>query len=372
MRPLHRKTISVLLALCFCVLLVPNVFGAASNSADAFISDVRDKMIAREPVITFTLEITQSELDGKYGGNIGRYIDTFYDDLFEGVFAHDGTLKGGDYLKKHTGESSLAGESMTCDGNTWHCPMKLSVDYYTTDTQEKALDDKLDRIFEDSGMDFDTMSDYQKICWAYDYITANVEYDYTHLNDDAYLLKYSAYAALLNGTAVCQGYSNLFYLMMQRLGVDCRIITGIGSGGAHAWNIVRIGTKYYNCDATWDAGLTDFAWFLRGSKTFDDHAPDSEFLSNTFTASYPISVKDYADSGETPAEPDTIIPGDADADGDVTAADARLALRCAVGLENYLPGSMEFTACNVDGDDEVTAADARLILRAAVGLEILK
>ena len=64
--------------------------------------------------------------------------------------------------------------------------------------------------------------------------------------------------------------------------------------------------------------------------------------------------------------------GDPDGDGEPTAADARLALRRAVGLETYAPGSAEFIACDVDGDNDVTAADARLILRAAVGLEDLK
>lgn len=60
--------------------------------------------------------------------------------------------------------------------------------------------------------------------------------------------------------------------------------------------------------------------------------------------------------------------GDVDNDGDITASDARLALRRAVDLETYPVGSREFLACDVDKDNLVTAADARVILRAAVGL----
>ena len=67
-----------------------------------------------------------------------------------------------------------------------------------------------------------------------------------------------------------------------------------------------------------------------------------------------------------------IVKGDNDGDGRITASDARLALRCAVGLETFEPGSAQFIASNVDDDDKITAADARLILRAAVGLEALK
>ncbi|MBR5410274.1 MAG: dockerin type I repeat-containing protein [Clostridia bacterium] len=65
------------------------------------------------------------------------------------------------------------------------------------------------------------------------------------------------------------------------------------------------------------------------------------------------------------------ILGDVDGDGHVTAADARLALRRAVLLENYAVGSDAFGAADVDFDGQVTASDARMILRAAVGLEAL-
>ena len=62
--------------------------------------------------------------------------------------------------------------------------------------------------------------------------------------------------------------------------------------------------------------------------------------------------------------------GDVDGDGSVTAADARLALRAAVGLEKAIvKGTAAFTAADVDGDGTITAADARTILRIAVKLE---
>ena len=58
--------------------------------------------------------------------------------------------------------------------------------------------------------------------------------------------------------------------------------------------------------------------------------------------------------------------GDIDADGNITAGDARLALRCAVGLEPLT--AAEKARADADADGSVTAADARLILRVAVGL----
>ena len=59
--------------------------------------------------------------------------------------------------------------------------------------------------------------------------------------------------------------------------------------------------------------------------------------------------------------------GDVDRDGKVTASDARLALRAAVGLETFDDETTDIA--DADRDEKITASDARLILRAAVGLE---
>lgn len=59
--------------------------------------------------------------------------------------------------------------------------------------------------------------------------------------------------------------------------------------------------------------------------------------------------------------------GDIDGNGEITSADARLALRASVGLETLSAEAGQ--AADVDGDEKVTSADARLILRYSVGLE---
>ena len=62
--------------------------------------------------------------------------------------------------------------------------------------------------------------------------------------------------------------------------------------------------------------------------------------------------------------------GDVDGDSHITAEDARLALRAAVGLETLSPEA--FTRANITGGAEITAESARLILRIAVELDDLK
>ncbi len=62
-----------------------------------------------------------------------------------------------------------------------------------------------------------------------------------------------------------------------------------------------------------------------------------------------------------------VIPGDIDADGVISASDARLALRQSVSLEDLK--NERLAAAMVNGAVKVTAAEARLILRASVALE---
>lgn len=61
------------------------------------------------------------------------------------------------------------------------------------------------------------------------------------------------------------------------------------------------------------------------------------------------------------------IKYDVDCDGEITASDARKALRFSANLENL--DDIQIYAANVNGDDSVTAGDSRIILRVSAGLE---
>ena len=61
------------------------------------------------------------------------------------------------------------------------------------------------------------------------------------------------------------------------------------------------------------------------------------------------------------------MPGDVDGDERITASDARITLRCSVGLEEL--DAAATAIADADKDGRITAGDARLILRASVGLE---
>ena len=147
-----------------------------------------------------------------------------------------------------------------------------------------------------SSLDLSSKTDYQKIKAIYDYICSNITYDYDNLYDDSYTLKHSSYAALINKKAVCQGYASLFYRLALEAGIDARVISG-DSGGPHAWNIVKIEGSYYNLDSTWDAGNTEYEYFLKNAKDFPNHTRDAAYTTAAFTSSYPIAATSYAVHG---------------------------------------------------------------------------
>ena len=70
-----------------------------------------------------------------------------------------------------------------------------------------------------------------------------------------------------------------------------------------------------------------------------------------------------------PLAANAAVWGDVTGEGQITTSDARLALRAAIGLERYAPGSAQFAGADIIADGKITTDDARLILRIAVGLE---
>lgn len=93
--------------------------------------------------------------------------------------------------------------------------------------------------------------------------------------------------------------------------------------------------------------------------------------SETATATVDGTDKEYCTLNGHYLAGVSYMLGDVDNDGDIKAADARLALRAAVKLENYEPDTREFLAADATKDGVIKADDARLILRAAVKIETL-
>ena len=220
-------------------------------------------------------------------------------ELLNNAVVHTGVGTEGDYLMWHL--AGWGGEvEIARSGEGYNYTYTYVTPYYTTADQEKEMTTAVNNLINSLGIKY--KSDYEKVCAVYDWICANVTYDHANLEDSSYTLKFSAYAALVNKTAVCQGYALLFYRLMLELGVDTRFIGGDG-GGPHAWNIVQLGDYYYTVDATWDAGYTDYEYFLKSTWNFVGHSRDPEFDYWEFHMDHPMAAEDYVHGGTATLDP---------------------------------------------------------------------
>ena len=97
----------------------------------------------------------------------------------------------------------------------------------------------------------DGMSDLQKAIVLHDYLAVNCEYDETESENGTLPQEsYSAYGALVNRTAVCQGYALAYKYLLNQAGIECYMVTSYVM--EHVWNLVKLDGQYYQVDVTWD------------------------------------------------------------------------------------------------------------------------
>lgn len=117
---------------------------------------------------------------------------------------------------------------------------------------EAALDNML------SSVD-DSMTDFAKALTLHDMLALNCEYDSNLYNGTAVPdASYTAYGALVNRAAVCQGYTLAYIALLDRCGIHSSFAESDEMN--HVWNMVRLDGKYYHVDVTWDdsrVGLSD-------------------------------------------------------------------------------------------------------------------
>lgn len=314
-----KKLISIIVALALCLSMAVPTFAVDKTPA---------KMVQVGKVVSVSKQLLATSTKTSYNETIAQagkvlrkamtsrttkvkipyhvYSTTApnYNDIAQSIF---------DYAIKHTGKSN-EGDALAWGWNYWegsiayynkgndyYIELTYEINYYTNASQEEKHKEEIALL--KTKLNIDNENNYQKIKAIHDYMAENIVYDYYHLDNDNYLLKQTDYAALIHGTSVCQGYAMLFYRLCLEYDIDCRVITGDGNGGPHAWNIVELGKQYYNVDVTWDSCLGSNDYFLLGKTKFDqDHVSDDEYLTSSFLEKYPISAKTYIGNGEEVAE----------------------------------------------------------------------
>ena len=122
------------------------------------------------------------------------------------------------------------------------------------------------------------MSETEKLLYIHDFICENVYYDklkksYSH----------EIIGPLGQGVGVCEGIAKAVKILCDALGIWCIVAISEanpekGIKYRHAWNVVKVGGKYYHFDATFDntlgknAGVIRYDYFcLNDKQLFRDH-----------------------------------------------------------------------------------------------------
>jgi len=228
-----------------------------------FVRAVYDMALARIPKGSFY-----------YEGDYNQIFDGNIDSLLKRVCAIDDkeTSDDADYLENSISSINV-NTSYNYIGNVIiDSTITITINYLETAAQLEKVNQKVEQVLDDLGIN--NKSKYKKIKLIHDYIVNNTTYAATAHS-------HTAYGALIEGKAVCQGYTQLAYKMLTDAGVLCHYIAGQAYNGKkiedHAWNIVKLGGKWYYVDVTWDdpTGAGDqlrYDYFLKGRKMFHkDH-----------------------------------------------------------------------------------------------------
>ena len=212
--------------------------------------------------------------------------------LIEIAFTHTGNPTEGDYLRYEYGGYSAKG-AYGGEPGSYYCSYAFSLNHFTNAEQEAELDRAVEDILKNLALD--GKSDYEKISAIYQYLCTTVK------GSGSGDLKYTAYGALVQKGALCQGFSSAFYRLCLASRVDTRMVTS--SKMSHAWNIVKLGSRYYHLDATWDSNYSaaNYRYFLKGSETWlSKHKTGGvselgdQFKRASYKAQYPVPTYDYA------------------------------------------------------------------------------
>lgn len=177
----------------------------------------------------------------------------------------------------------------SCNMTTFlsHGLLELKYDYSVTDCERmhSELKAKSDEIANKANELYGT--DFERELYIHDYIVNNTEYVETSNSANAY-------GCLVEGKAVCSGYSRACMLLLGKCSIRSVLVGGKGISETqgnvdHMWNVVWLEGVPYNLDVTWDDPLSN-----EGTSAVHIYfnMPDSVFSKNHLDASPKISCTD--------------------------------------------------------------------------------
>ena len=128
------------------------------------------------------------------------------------------------------------------------------IDVYREATMEAAIEVH-DQLWKD-GKITDAMSEYDRAKVYFAWLCGHCRYDY---QSTASSMSHSGYSALVDGLAVCDGYTAAYNLLLKLEGISCTT----ASTADHIWSVAVLDGQTYHIDPTWgdQASAVDYRYF---------------------------------------------------------------------------------------------------------------
>lgn len=145
--------------------------------------------------------------------------------------------------------------TLTAKGFYTFCAVEYYIDSETYAEQKAKLEEVCNEVLSSFT---DPEDEFRTELEIHDYIVENCVY---RLEKGEFVYS-SAYGALVNGEAACEGYSKAAKLLLDMAGMESAVVSGISDNtqdpeGPHMWNAVKVNGDFYYLDCTWDDPVSE-------------------------------------------------------------------------------------------------------------------
>ncbi len=193
------------------------------------------------------------------------------------VIANDNVLlsKVNDYVHPYNSFKSL-NTKVSSDG-----AITVSVLKNYSDSEIDELNKRVSDILYELNVN-DLSDEIEKIRSIHNYIIKNVEYDEEMANNNTSSYRSNtAYGALVQGYAICTGYSDAMALFLDKLDIPNIKI----SSDEHVWNLVYLNGSWVHLDLTWNDTNNpkyQMSYFLIDTDTLFKLDPEEHLFDESF------------------------------------------------------------------------------------------
>ncbi|TGJ75939.1 transglutaminase domain-containing protein [Caproiciproducens galactitolivorans] len=123
----------------------------------------------------------------------------------------------------------------------------------TCNTMIQKMNQKISEIIK--GMP-SGLNEFDRELYLFKYIADHCTYNNDAVTNNNIWQAFSAYGVLIDGKAVCEGYSRAMQLLCSYAGLQCMLLTGQSNNVNHMWNVIKINGNWYHLDITWSDSST--------------------------------------------------------------------------------------------------------------------